>query len=213
MRFGVKLCLAWLRITCNITYRIHGFSKLNPEQPSIILSRHESTWEALAFHAIFPLQINLVKKELKKIPFFGFILTTINSIMIDRNKGFNAIKKIKLEGKKAIKDGFWVVIFPGGTRVLPGESSNINSGGAILAKQENVPIYLITHNAGTVWPKGTFIKQPGIIDLHINVIEQPEVKDISTINRETEEWFQSKQHLTLNTCIASEEIVYPITDP
>lgn len=191
MRLGVNLCLFWLRITCNIRHKIHNKSCIDSKQPSIILSRHESTWEALAFHTIFPLQINVVKKELIKIPFFGFILVTINSILIDRTQTLKAIKQVKREGKQAILGNLWVVIFPGGTRIKPGELSNIQSGGAILAKQENVPVYLVTHNSGTVWPKASFIKQPGVINVYIKPLKNIHNKDIQAINNETKEWLQS----------------------
>jgi 1-acyl-sn-glycerol-3-phosphate acyltransferase len=83
------------------------------------------------------------------------------------------------------------VIFPGGTRLEPGALSEIQSGGAILAKQENVPVYLVTHNSGTVWPKGSFIKRPGIIDVYIKPLKNIKHKDIQAINNETTEWFQT----------------------
>lgn len=194
MRLGVKLCLLWLRLSCNIKHKVHNIDCIDPKKPSIVLSRHESTWEALALHAIFPLQINVVKKELKYIPFFGFILGTIESILIDRDLGIKAIKQVKTEGAKAIKRGFWVVMFPGGTRIAPGELSDIQSGGAILAKQEEVPVYLVTHNAGTVWPKGTLIKQPGTIEVYIKPLEEVEQKTVQTINTEAQAWFQSQYH-------------------
>lgn len=192
MRRGVKSCLFWLKISCNITHKIHNLECIDPNKPSIILSRHESTWEALAFHAIFPLQINVVKKELKKIPFFGFILGTIEAIVIDRKQALSAIKHIKTKGTQAINNGFWVVIFPGGTRVASGEVTQIQTGGLLFAKKTNVPIYLVTHNAGTVWPKGTFIKQPGVIDVYIKPLEETENKTLQTISAEAQAWFQSK---------------------
>ena len=188
MRFGVLISLFWLRITCNIKHIVHYEDELIEDQASIILSRHESTWEALAFHSIFPIQVNVVKKELKRIPFFGLILIVIESIMIDRNKPFEAIKNVKREGRKALLNNFWVVIFPGGTRIRPNEKSEINSGGAILARQENVPVYLVAHNAGEFWPKGTFIKKPGVIKVYVKKLNDAQSKDVASINLETKKW-------------------------
>ncbi|WP_237263962.1 lysophospholipid acyltransferase family protein [Thiomicrorhabdus immobilis] len=190
MRLGVRLSLFWLKITCNIKHIVHYEGDLVDEQASIILSRHESTWEALAFHSIFPFQVNVVKKELRRIPFFGLILVIIESILIDRNKTLEAIKKVKKEGHKALINDFWVVIFPGGTRIKPRELSEINSGGAILAKQEKVPVYLVAHNAGEFWPKGTFIKKPGIVEVYVKQLQNVTDKDIKTINLESKDWFQ-----------------------
>ena len=188
MRFGVLISLFWLRITCNIKHIVHYEDELIEDQASIILSRHESTWEALAFHSIFPIQVNVVKKELKRIPFFGLILIVIESIMIDRNKPFEAIKNVKREGRKALLNNFWVVIFPGGTRIRPNEKSEVNSGGAILARQENVPVYLVAHNAGEFWPKGTFIKKPGVIKVYVKKLNDAQSKDVASINLETKKW-------------------------
>jgi len=190
MRVGVIISLFWLRLTCNIKHVVHFDSDIDESTASIVLSRHESTWEAIAFHSIFPSQVNVVKKELKKIPFFGFILVVIESILIDRNKKIEAIKKVKNEGRKALAGGLWVVIFPSGTRVRPREVSEINSGGSILAKQENVPVYLVTHNAGEFWPKGTFIKRPGTIRVDVKRLQSLTDKSIKTINSESQEWFQ-----------------------
>ncbi|MEA1990288.1 MAG: lysophospholipid acyltransferase family protein [Pseudomonadota bacterium] len=188
MRFGVLVSLFWLRLTCNIKHIVHFDNKIDESKASIVLSRHESTWEALAFHSIFPTQINVVKKELSRIPFFGFILIVIESIMIDRNKPFEAIKNVKRAGRNALLNNFWVVIFPGGTRIKPSEKSEVNSGGAILAKQENVPVYLVAHNAGEFWPKGTFIKRPGVINVYVKKINDTQSKDIESINLETKKW-------------------------
>ncbi|MCF6346344.1 MAG: 1-acyl-sn-glycerol-3-phosphate acyltransferase [Thiomicrorhabdus sp.] len=183
--------LFWLKLSCNITHKVHNIECIDPNKPSIILSRHESTWEALAFHAIFPMQINIVKKELKLIPFFGFILGTIESIFIDRKQPFKAIKHIKKKGTQAIKNGFWLIIFPGGTRVPPEEPTEVQSGGLMFAKQVSVPVYLVAHNAGKTWPKGTFIKQPGIIDVYIKPLNNIENKNLKTIGSEAQAWFQT----------------------
>lgn len=189
MRFGVLISLFWLRVTCNVKHVVHLDNEIDESKASIVLSRHESTWEALAFHSIFPTQVNVVKKELRRIPFFGFILVIMESIMIDRSKSFEAIKNVKREGRKALYNNFWVVIFPGGTRIKPGEESEINSGGAILAKQENVPVYLVAHNAGEFWPKGTFIKRPGVIKIYVKKLNDVQSKDIKSINLEAKSWF------------------------
>ncbi len=189
MSYGVRISLFWLKLTCNIQHQVHFRGSFNPDQPSIILARHESTWEALAFHNIFPLQINVVKQELKNIPFFGLILSTIESIVIDRGQGIQSIKKMKLEGQQAIKNGLWLVIFPEGTRIEPGERAELSPGGAMLAKQENVPVYVVAHNAGKFWPKGTFLKVPGVIDVYIEQLTDIKHKSIKEINTESANWF------------------------
>ncbi|VAW49520.1 Acyl-CoA:1-acyl-sn-glycerol-3-phosphate acyltransferase [hydrothermal vent metagenome] len=191
MRFGVKSILICLKSTCNITHKIHGLDALDDQIPSIILSRHESTWEALAFHVIFPLHKDIVKKELKRVPFFGSILTTIESIIIDRSNKIQSLKILKRASAKTLKEGLWVVVFPGGTRVSPGEESIINPGGAILAKQEKSPIYLVKHNAGIVWPKNHFLKKPGNIDVYIKRLFVEDKDDVKALNYKIKDWIDS----------------------
>ncbi|VAW46060.1 1-acyl-sn-glycerol-3-phosphate acyltransferase [hydrothermal vent metagenome] len=188
MRFGVKTILIWLKVTCKITYKVHGLTLLDYQTPSIILSRHESTWEALAFHVIFPYHKDIVKKELKRVPFFGSILTTIESIIIDRSNKIQSLKTLKRASAKALKEGLWVVIFPGGTRVYPKEKSIINSGGAILAKQEKTPVYLVRHNAGVVWPKHSFLKKSGHIDIYIKRLIVTDKDDVKALNNKITDW-------------------------
>lgn len=193
MAFGVRISLFWLKFTCNIKHRIHFEGNFDPNQPSIILARHESTWEALAFHSFFPLHINVVKKELQGIPFFGFILSIIESIIIDRRQGMSAIKKMRAEGRRALRNGFWLVIFPEGTRIATGEKAELTPGGAMLAKQENVPVYAVAHNSGKAWPKGTFLKKPGVIDVYVNEIKDLNNKSVKEINHECQAWFHHKK--------------------
>lgn len=188
MRFAVQLMLIWLKFTCNIFHKVHGLDKMDKHIPSIILSKHESTWETLAFHAIFPLHRNIVKKELKAIPFFGSILKTIESIVIDRSNKIQSLKTLKRYGGETLKNGLWLVIFPGGTRISSGEKSVINPGGILLAKQETVPVYLVTHNAGTVWPKYTFIKRPGKINIYISRLSVEADDDIKMLTHKIKTW-------------------------
>ena len=109
-----------LRNLCGIRYQIIGAENI-PETPSIVLSKHQSAWETLAFQKIFPPQVWVLKKELLRIPFFGWGLAMTSPIAIDRSAKKKALEQIVEQGKDRLKQGFWIVIFPEGTRIPPGQ--------------------------------------------------------------------------------------------
>ena len=92
------LMLYLLRMICGINYRVIGAERI-PRTPSIILSKHQSAWETLAFQQIFPSQVWVLKKELLRVPFFGWGLAMTSPIAIDRSSGKAALKQIVEQGK------------------------------------------------------------------------------------------------------------------
>lgn len=195
VRYGVMthwatFCLWWLRVTCSIKVRVHGAEQIIPEKAGLILARHESAWETLQFQRIFPRQSYVLKQELLRIPFFGWGMKLLNPIAIDRNAGRKALKQILQEGQERLNSGNWVVIFPEGTRMPPNELGKINVGGAMLAKQTHAPIYLVTHNGGSFWPKNSFLKRSGTVDVYIKRIDDVSAMSAAEINQLTADWYQ-----------------------
>ena len=194
---GWARCMIWwLRITCRITHKISGLENM-PTTPSIILSKHQSAWETLAFQAIFPEQSYVMKRELLWIPIFGWGLAMSSPIAIDRSAGREALKKLVSIGKDRLNKGLWVVIFPEGTRKSPGERGKYHIGGAWLATHTNTPILPVAHNAGEFWPKNGFIKKPGVIQIHIGPVIPTEGLKADAANQLTEAWIETEM-LVLN---------------
>lgn len=158
--------LWWLRITCNITYKIKGAENI-PARPCVILAKHQSAWETLAFQLIFPPQVYVMKRELLWIPFFGWGLAMTSPIAINRNTGRGALKQLVQLGKARLKSGLWVVVFPEGTRIAPGQHSKFHIGGAWLASGARATVLPVAHNAGLHWAKNTFLKAPGVITVSV----------------------------------------------
>lgn len=179
----------WLRWTCGVSYEVHGLENIDTSQASIVLSRHESTWETFAFQGIFPRQSFVLKKGLLKIPFFGWSLAMLSPIAIDRSTSIKALKQVISEGKERLEQGVWVVIFPEGTRMPAGKLGKINSGGALLAIKAQKPVYLVSHNAGKYWPKDGFIKTPGKIEVYISKPIDVTGMSVAQLNALTKEWF------------------------
>ena len=183
-----KFVLWWVAVTCGLKYRVHGADNINIETAGLILARHESSWETFALQKMFPRQAFVLKRELLKIPFFGWGMALLNPIAIDRSAGRKALNQLIKEGSERLNKGDWVVIFPEGTRMPAGEIGKINIGGAMLASKAKKPVYLVAHNAGSFWPKNSFIKRPGCIDVYVSPALDVTEMSVAEINQVTEEW-------------------------
>lgn len=157
-----------LKIICHLDYRLSGLENLPTHAGFIILAKHQSTWETVALRGLLPPnQSWVLKRELLSYPLFGMALKLTGQIAIDRKAGKRALSNLIEQGSNAIARGQIVVIFPEGTRTLHGERSKYNIGGAILAEQCDAHTIPIAHNAGLFWPRNTWVKYPGTIEVVI----------------------------------------------
>lgn len=182
----------WLaKVVCGIRYEVIGRDNL-PREPSIVLSKHQSAWETLAFQSILPPQVWVLRKSLLKVPFFGWGLAMMKPIAIDRDAGMRALKQTLEQGRERLRDGFWIIIFPEGTRTPPGETGKYQIGGAWLAKQTGAPVVPVAHNAGYLWRRNAFLKFPGKITISFGA--PIDTKGLSTeeINQRTRDWIESE---------------------
>ncbi|NIO42965.1 MAG: 1-acyl-sn-glycerol-3-phosphate acyltransferase [Burkholderiales bacterium] len=186
-----KLIISMLRILCGIGYRVVGKENL-PDQASIILSKHQSAWETLAFQQIFPPQVWVLKKDLLKIPFFGWGLAMMHPIAIDRSAGVRALRQTREQGSERIRNGWWIVIFPEGTRIAPGKRGRYHVGGAWLASQIGAKVVPVAHNAGTVWARKAFIKYPGTITVSIGPPVDTRGHTPEEIMQGVEDWIEKE---------------------
>ncbi|TAK86280.1 MAG: 1-acyl-sn-glycerol-3-phosphate acyltransferase [Betaproteobacteria bacterium] len=175
-----------------IDWRVEGREHL-PARPAVILAKHQSAWETIAFQQIFPPQVHVLKRELLWIPFFGWGLALMSPIAIDRSRGVAALRSIARRGRERLAQGFWVIVFPEGTRVAPGERRPYQLGGAWLAAASGAPVVPVAHNAGLVWPRNAFIKRPGTVTVRIGRPIETENRDPKDINTLAEKWIEEQQ--------------------
>jgi len=187
-----RLVIFLSKIILGIDWRIEGREYL-PQRPSVILAKHQSAWETMAFQLFFPPQVHVLKRELLWIPFFGWGLALMSPIAIDRRRGHSALRFMAKRGKQRLAQGFWVVVFPEGTRVAPGEKRPYQIGGAWLAAASGAPVVPVAHNAGLVWPRNAFLKRPGTVTIRIGPPIDPADRDPATINRLAEKWIEEQQ--------------------
>ncbi len=187
-----RLVMALARAILRIDWRVEGRENL-PPGPAVILAKHQSAWETMAFQLVFPPQVHVLKRELLWIPFFGWGLALMSPIAIDRARGIAALRAIARRGRERLAQGFWVVIFPEGTRVAPGERRSYQLGGAWLAVESGVPVVPVAHNAGLFWPRNAFLKRPGTVTIRIGPTIVASNRDAKTINALAEEWIEEQQ--------------------
>jgi len=187
-----RLVIQLARVLLGIEWRVEGRENL-PGRPAVILSKHQSAWETMAFQVIFPPQVHVLKRELLWIPFFGWGLALMSPIAIDRSRGVAALRAIARRGRERLEQGFWVIVFPEGTRVAPGERREYQLGGAWLAAAAAAPVVPVAHNAGLFWPRNAFLKRPGTVTVRIGPAIETAQRDPKTINSMAEKWIEEQQ--------------------
>ena len=183
------LMIKWLNISCRLNYKITGLENL-PDQPFIALVKHQSAWETMSLLFLLPPHSWVLKKELLRIPIFGWGLALSKPIAIDRSQSKAALKQLLKQGKDRLEDGLSVVICPEGTRMAPGVTGKFNAGGSMLASQAQVPVVPIAHNSGSFWQRNGFIKRPGTIQVVIGEVIDPKSNSASEINNQCKQWIE-----------------------
>jgi len=183
--------LWWLETTCQLRYVLRGEENIPDQGPVIVFAKHQSTWETFVLQRIFPSQIWVAKRELLWIPFFGWGLAMMKPIAIKRGTGRAAVIQLIRQGTERLKEGLWVIIFPEGTRVPPGQKGRYRIGGAVLAEHSGYPVLPVAHNAGEFWPRHSFIKRPGTIQVRIGPLITPAGRSAQDIMNEAEAWIES----------------------
>jgi 1-acyl-sn-glycerol-3-phosphate acyltransferase len=179
-----------LKHLCRLGYRVEGAENL-PAGAAVILAKHQSAWETIAFQQIFPPQTWVLKRELLWIPLFGWALALLRPIAIDRDAGRRAIEQVIEQGRERLQSGIWVVVFPEGTRVAPGTRRRYGIGGAVLAAETGYPVVPVAHNAGSFWPRRGFHKRPGTVRVVVGPVIDPRGKTAEDIRRQAEEWIEN----------------------
>ncbi len=189
IQFGVENLLG-------IRPRVIGLENM-PPQACLILAKHQSAWETMTLQDLVPngaYCVFVLKKELLKIPLLGWGLAAMKMISIDRAAGKDALEQVVTQGRERLEQGFYVIIFPEGTRVAPGQKKRYKAGGAHLATHVGCRVVPIAHNAGELWPRQAFIKKPGIITVSIGPAFDPAGMSEIEVNQRAEDWIEAEMH-------------------
>ena len=146
-----RFAIRWVQLACGVRYRIHGVENL-PAHGCVVIANHQSSWETIFLATLFPQLSILLKRELLKIPFFGWSLALMRPIAIDRSNPRAALKQVVEQGAERLAQNCSVLIFPEGTRVETGQRLRFSRSAAQLAIRAGVEIVCVAHDAGKYWP-------------------------------------------------------------
>jgi 1-acyl-sn-glycerol-3-phosphate acyltransferase len=195
-RYHVISCwskiMVWLaRLVLGIRWEIVGRENI-PTTPSIVMVKHQSAWETMALQLFFPPHVYVLKRELLRIPFFGWGLALMSPIAIDRNSGMRSLKQTLQQGRERLSQGFSVVIFPEGTRVAPGVRRKYQVGGAWLACKAGAPVVPVAHNAGELWSRNSLVRYPGVVRMVIGAPIDTRGVPPDEVIRQVEDWIEGQ---------------------
>lgn len=167
-RFWSRAVLIFLKTFLRIDHKIIGLENLPKDEPFIIACKHQSMWDTVIFHTIIDKPSYVYKKELLKIPVYGWYVKKMPCIEIDRSGGAKALKDMVKKSKNYLKTGHKIIIFPQGTRTpinSTKEEYPYQVGVAALYSACKVKVVPVALNSGKFWGKGMLIKKSGCITL------------------------------------------------
>jgi 1-acyl-sn-glycerol-3-phosphate acyltransferase len=129
----------------------------------IVAAKHQSAWETFALCTQLRDFTYILKRELTRVPLFGFYLIRADQIAIDRKSRSAALKQLVAEAGEAIAEGRAIFIFPEGTRRPAGAPPHYKAGVAHLYAAEGAPCVPVALNSGLFWPRRKFLRYPGTI--------------------------------------------------
>ncbi|MHB1240049.1 MAG: 1-acyl-sn-glycerol-3-phosphate acyltransferase [Chromatiales bacterium 21-64-14] len=184
-----RFTLWWLGVSCGLHYRVEGAERI-PAGPAIVMAKHQSAWETMALQRVFPEQTWVLKRELLWTPFLGWALALLDPVAINRKAGRRAVEQLVEQGRARLQQGRWLVVFPEGTRVAPGRKGRYRLGGAVLAARSGYPVVPVAHNAGDFWPRRSFRKRAGIIQVVVGEPIETQGLAPEEILRRVETWIE-----------------------
>jgi len=180
-----------LRILCGVQWRVEGEHNI-PDTPCVVLSKHQSTWETYFLPWRLHGAVFVAKRSLLWIPVVGWVLGLLRFIMIDRKAGRSAIRQMVEQARERLALRRWIVIFPEGTRRVPGAKPDYRIGGAVVAAKTGTRVLPVATNAGEFWPRMGFIKWPGTITIRFGPCIDTHGKEPAAILAETQRWIETR---------------------
>ncbi|MCB1596836.1 MAG: 1-acyl-sn-glycerol-3-phosphate acyltransferase [Gammaproteobacteria bacterium] len=185
----------WILAVCEkivgLRYVVEGMENL-PSENSVVLLKHSSAYETIAQWVLFPRQTWVLKREVLWTPFLGWAVAGVRPIAINRQAGRRAVEQVVTQGRQRLGEGLWVMIFPEGTRMPPGETRKYGVSGALLAIEAGKLLVPVAHNAGDYWPRRGWLKRPGTVTFRIGKPVDPAGRDPREINAAIQQWIEAE---------------------
>lgn len=186
-----RAMLSALRAICGLGFRVEGLESI-PSRNSVVMIKHSSAFETIAQMVIFPRQAWILKRELMYAPFLGWALAVLQPIAINRAAGRKAVEQVLEQGRAQLELGRWIMIFPEGTRMPPGETRRYGLSGVLLAQATGRLLVPVAHDAGDFWPRRGLRKRPGTISVRIGPSVDPANRDPREVNLVIQSWIETE---------------------
>jgi 1-acyl-sn-glycerol-3-phosphate acyltransferase len=183
------------RVLLGIQVQVNGLENLpaGAGSPAILLSKHQSTLETLLLPTLMPHPLAFVfKRELLRLPFFGWSMARLDMIHIDRESRAAAFKHVVAQGKRLLAQGTWVIMFPEGTRIARGQYGTYQTAGTRLAVEAGAPVIPIAVSSARCWPRTGFVKYPGVVQVSIGPAIPSLGREPKELMREVEAWIEAE---------------------
>ncbi len=184
------------RLVGGVQYRLHGEENLpaaDDMRRVILCPKHQSTWETFFFPSMTSHPLSYVfKKELLRIPVFGWCMGCLNMVHIDRSKRSEAWAKVAEQGLELMDQGKWIIMFPEGTRTERGTKGAYKVGASRLAVATGACVIPIAVTSARCWPRRSFSFIPGIIDVSIGKPVYADGREPGELMEEIERWIEAE---------------------
>lgn len=161
-RFWGRGIYMLLDVLCGVKVEIRG-KHLIPQGAALVAPKHQCMFDVFSQFVWLPDSCWVMKKELMWIPFLGWYSIKTQMMVVDREGGAAALKKMVREALLRFADNRQLVIFPEGTRGTPGVAGDYKPGVAALYRELGVPCVPVATNSGVHWPAHGFLRKPGVI--------------------------------------------------
>jgi 1-acyl-sn-glycerol-3-phosphate acyltransferase len=176
VRLWQRLGFSGLKVLCGLDWEVRGRERM-PKGAAVFASKHQSAWDTMVFYALLADPVYVLKKELLRLPFWGWYAKKTRQIVVDRRAGLRALKDVAAQATECLAENRQVVIFPQGTRVPPGAHRPYQPGIFAIAqaaggiaraeRTTEAPVLPVALNSGLFWGRRSFLKHPGTITVEI----------------------------------------------
>lgn len=167
LAFSLSKIWAWTMLAVSfVRTEIKNKERIRPNTSYIIIANHQSLYDILALVTTLGIQYRwFIKKEILKVPLFGYGLYASRNIFIDRSNTARAIESIN-RGIDRLPGGVSIMVFAEGTRSPDGRINEFKKGGFVTAVRRKIPILPVTVNGSRrILPKGSLVVRPGKIQV------------------------------------------------
>ena len=186
-----RFVMFWLRLTCRVRIEVID-QRGDKTGPVVVMAKHQTTWETLFLQLYMAPISTILKKELMRIPFFGWGLAALKPIAINRSNRMQALRQVKTKGIARLKEGINILIFPEGTRTPLGQVGHYARGGADIACAAGAPVVPVAHNGAECWPHKHFLKYPGTITVVIGDAIDSTGRDRTEVTEQVKRWIEDQ---------------------